>query len=1135
VNKQELLQVYAADERLKSIASTLNPSAPLLAEGNGNLLHIRFENLIGASSAIVAAALHSLVNRSMLFVLNDKEEAAYFQNDLQHFIEKKEVQLLVDSFRKPGNFDELNNSNVQLRTEVINRITNSVTKNEVIVTYPEALMEKVVNAQALRKSTLFIKMNEKLDEEFLTEMLVTYGFERVDFVYEPGQFSIRGGIIDIFSFGNDLPYRVELFGEEVESIRIFDPLTQLSQRKISQVTVVPNTQTQFTNEEKVSLFEILPENTILCFYDYEFLHQRISDLFEKAHAVFEASSSSLEDENEFELKPGEFFINPVLLPRENFKLQTSDFKQFSIVEFGKKFSFEFDHRVAFDMEPQPSINKNFSLLIAYWKKLRKENFPILLFSDNVNQFKRLDAIFDDLKADVVYQPVSFAIKEGFVDREKKIACYTDHQVFDRYHRYHIKQGYSRSKSVSLRLLRELQPGDYVTHIDHGVGIFSGLEKVEVNGQQREAVRLIYRDKDLLYVDIQSLHKISKYVGKDGTPPKVNKLGTEAWEQLKRRVKAKVKDISSELIKLYAKRKATKGFAFSPDSYMQTELEASFIYEDTPDQLKATNDVKRDMERDFPMDRLVCGDVGFGKTEVAIRAAFKAVTDGKQVAVLVPTTILAMQHYQTFTERLKEFPCTIDYINRFKSAKQQKEILQKLSEGKIDIIIGTSALIGARVKFKDLGLLILDEEQKFGVSVKEKLRQLKANVATLTLTATPIPRTLQFSLMGARDLSIINTPPPNRQPIETEVMVFDTDKIKEAIEFEVNRGGQVFFIHNRVKDIGEIAGMLRKLCPDIDITVAHGQLEGHILEEKMIDFIERKYDVLVCTNIVESGLDITNANTIIINDAQHFGLSDLHQLRGRVGRSNKKAFCYLVTPPPSVLTQEARKRLKTIEEFAELGSGFQIAMRDMDIRGAGNILGAEQSGFIADIGYDTYHKILDEAIRELKQTDFKEIFKEEIQEDKSFTRESTIDTDTEMLIPDDYVSNINERLTLYAELDNIENDEALKAFEEKLIDRFGPIPQEVKELFDGVRLRKLAKQLGFEKLQLRRGIMKCYTIEDPESSYYDSETFARLLGYVTSHPQRCSMRQMEKSMLVQIKDVRTMREAMEVMKKMTAEN
>lgn len=1165
MNRHELLQMYATDERLKSIADRLNPSASLNPEGKGKVLRIRFENLIGASAPVMAAALHALTHRSMLFVLNDKEEAAYFQNDLQHFIDKKEVQLLVDSFRKPGGFDELNNSHVQLRTEVINQITNSVTKNELIVTYPEALMEKVVNSQALRKSTLFIKMNEKLDEAFITDMLVTYGFERVDFVYEPGQFAIRGGIIDIFSFGNDLPFRVELFGEEVESIRVFDPLTQLSQKKISQVTIVPNTQTQFGGDEKVSLFEILPENTVVWLYDTAFMQHRISDLHEKAMAAFAASSSASKDENEFELKPEEFFINPSVIarnegqtlsegvtkqspsnpdseeiassgfhynhshpPRNDESKFTIPYSPFTLIEFGKKFRFDFDHRIAFDMEPQPSINKNFNLLIAYWKKLKKENYSILLFSDNNNQFRRLEAIFEDLKADVVYQPVTFAIKEGFVDREKKIACYTDHQIFDRYHRYHIRQGYSKSKVLSLKLLRELRPGDFVTHIDHGVGVFSGLEKIEVNGQQREAVRLVYRDNDLLYVDIQSLHKISKYVGKEGTPPRVNKLGTEAWEQLKRRVKAKVKDISKELIALYAKRKATKGIAFAPDSYLQTELEASFIYEDTPDQNKATVDVKRDMEKNFPMDRLVCGDVGFGKTEVAIRAAFKSVTDGKQVAVLVPTTILAMQHYQTFTERLKEFPCTIDYINRFKSTKQQKEIIQKLGEGKIDIVIGTSSLIGAKVKFKDLGLLIVDEEQKFGVGVKEKLRQLRANVDTLTLTATPIPRTLQFSLMGARDLSIINTPPPNRQPIETEVLTFDADRIKEAIEFEVNRGGQVFFIHNRVKDIGEVAGMLRKICPDIDITVAHGQLEGHILEEKMISFIERKYDVLVCTNIVESGLDIPNANTIIINDAQLFGLSDLHQLRGRVGRSNKKAFCYLVTPPPSVLTQEARKRLKTIEEFAELGSGFQISMRDMDIRGAGNILGAEQSGFIADIGYDTYHKILDEAIRELKQTEFKEIFKEEIQEEKTFTRESTIDTDTEMLIPDDYVSNINERLSLYTELDNIENDDALKAFEEKLIDRFGPVPKEVKELFDGVRLRKLAKQLGFEKLQLRRGIMKCYTIEDPESAYYDSEVFARLLGYVTAHPQRCSMRQMERSMLIQFRDVRNLREARELL-------
>lgn len=1130
MNRHELLQVYATDERLKSIAERLNPSSTLFQEGSRKTLHIRLENLLGASAPLVAASFYHLLNAGsneaeqpataktpMLFVLNDKEEAAYFQNDLQHFIEKKDVLLLVDSFRKPGNFDELNNSHVQLRTEVINRLTNSVSKNEIIVTYPEALMEKVVNEAALVRSTLRIRINENFDEEFLTDMLITHGFERVDFVYEPGQFAIRGGIVDIFSYGNELPFRVELSGEEVESIRVFDPLSQLSQRKISMITIVPNMQTQFTGDQKVSLFEILPERTVVWYYDYGLARQRMADLHDKALSIFQSASGTEASDNTFEVNPAEFFMS-----------NSESTHPFTTVEFGRKFSFDFDHRIVFDLEPQPSVNKNFNLLISYWKKLRKEQFTILLFSDNTNQFKRLDAIFDDLKADVIYHPVPFAIKEGFIDREQRIACYTDHQIFDRYHRYHIKQGYSKSKVVSLKMLRELRPGDYVTHIDHGVGVFSGLEKIEVNGQQRESVRLVYRDNDLLYVDIQSLHKISKYVGKDGTPPRVNKIGTEAWEQLKRRVKAKVKDISKELIALYAKRKATKGMAFAADSYLQTELEASFIYEDTPDQNKATVDVKKDMEKPYPMDRLVCGDVGFGKTEVAIRAAYKAVENGKQVAVLVPTTILAMQHFQTFTDRLKEFPCTIEYINRFKSAAQQKDIFQKLGEGKIDIIIGTSSLIGSRVKFKELGLLIVDEEQKFGVGVKEKLRQLRANVDTLTLTATPIPRTLQFSLMGARDLSIINTAPPNRQPIETEVLTLDADQIKEAIEFEVNRGGQVFFIHNRVKDIGEVAGMLRKICPEVDITVAHGQLEGHILEEKMLDFVERKYDVLVCTNIVESGLDIPNANTIIINDAHMFGLSDLHQLRGRVGRSNKKAFCYLLTPPPSVLTPEARRRLKTIEEFADLGSGFQISMRDMDIRGAGNILGAEQSGFIADIGFDTYHKILDEAIRELKQTDFKDLFKDEMREEKSFTRESSIDTDTEMLIPDHYVSNINERLSLYTELDSIENEEALRLFEEKLIDRFGPVPKEVKELLDGVRLRKLAKQLGFEKLQLRRGLLKCYTIENPESPYYDSEIFAKLLGYVTAHPQRCSMRQMEKCMIIQIKDVRTMHEGMAVM-------
>ena len=1157
MNKSELLQKYAADERLTSIAEKLNPSVagfqnssfdnPIPGEGKGKPLYIHFRGLIGSSSSIVAAALYTLTNRPFIVVMNDKEEAAYWQNDLQQFLEKKEVLFLIDSFKKPGYFDELHNSNVQLRTEVVNRIANSVVKNEVVVTYPEALMEKVVNTQALKKSTILIKINEKLDEDFMIEMLVSYGFERVDFVYEPGQFAIRGGIIDIFSFGNDLPYRVELFGNEVESIRVFDPLSQLSQKKISQVTIVPNIQTQFSSEEKVSLLDVIPENAVLWFNDYNYTIQRISSLYEKAVAGFEIATSNMESDVAFELKPEEFFMHPSTIHgKENPASEKSDEEddyqengttlhpstfKFSTIEFGKRFFFQPDEWLHFQMDPQPSINKNFNLLIDYFRRYRDNHFAILLFSDNVNQFKRLDGIFEDLKADVIYQPVTFAIKDGFIDTERKIACYTDHQVFDRYHRYHLKEGYSKSKSLTLKMLRELRPGDFVTHIDHGVGTFSGLEKIDVNGQQQEAVRLVYRDNDLLYVNIQSLHKISKYVGKDGTPPRINKLGTDAWEALKRKTKSKVKDIARDLIQLYAKRKATKGFPFSPDSYMQAELEASFIYEDTPDQIKSTGDVKRDMEKQFPMDRLICGDVGFGKTEVAIRAAFKAVADSKQVAVLVPTTILAIQHYNTFTDRLKDFPCTIDYLNRFKSTKQQKETLARLEEGKIDILIGTSSILGQKVKFKNLGLLIIDEEQKFGVSAKEKLRQLKANVDTLTLTATPIPRTLQFSLMGARDLSIINTPPPNRQPIETEIMVFDPDKIKESIEYEVGRGGQVFFIHNRVKDIGEVAAMLRKIAPGADITVAHGQLEGHILEEKMIDFIERRYDVLVCTNIVESGLDIPNANTILVNDAQNFGLSDLHQLRGRVGRSNKKAFCYLVTPPLSTLTNDAKKRLKTIEEFADLGSGFQISMRDMDIRGAGNLLGAEQSGFIADIGYDMYHKILDEAIRELKQTDFKAIFADDAKQEKKFVNECTIDSDAEMLIPDEYVSNINERLSLYTELDNIENDEGLKAFEQKLRDRFGPLPPAVKELFDGVRLRRIARQLGFEKLQHRRGVLKCYTVEDPESSYYDSLTFSQIMGYILRHPNRCSMRQMEKNILLTIQSVGTIHKAMEVLQEM----
>ncbi len=1111
MNLDELLGRYRNDLRVNRIAEKLRqlPRVKLHLEG-----------LLCSSDAFIAAAVFGKTSLNHLFIYPEKEEAAYFQNNLSGLLEGKDVMYFPDSFKRPGKFDEVNNNNILLRTETVNRLSNSGTTGELIVTYPEALFEKVVQRTVLKENIIEISIGAKLDADFVMELLVEHGFGRVDFVYEPGQFSIRGGIIDVFSFGNELPYRVELFGDEVESVRIFDPSTQLSERKLAKVTIVPNIQTQFSAEQKASLFETLPVNTVIWMKDLAFTLDILDKCFNSAVAMFEAVTGGgkvdVDEQNHFFLShPSQTF--------EPAKKLSEHLLNFSCIELSKK-SMLGGETVPFNIKPQPVLNKNFNLLIENLGQNQKQGIVNFLFSENPKQLKRFNHIFEDMQAEVQLFPIVKSVHEGFIDEDLKVACYTDHQIFERYHKYNIRAGFSKSQALLLKTLREMKPGDYVTHIDHGVGVFSGLEKIEVNGHLQEAVRLIYKDNDLLYVSIGSLHKISKYTGKEGTAPKMNKLGTDTWEQVKRRTKKRIKDIAEELIQLYAKRKAQKGFSFNKDTYLQTELEASFIYEDTPDQVKATKDFKTDMEAEHPMDRLVCGDVGFGKTEIAIRAAFKTVTDGKQAAVLAPTTILTLQHYKTFSERLKDFPCKIDYINRFKTAAQRKDTLRKLEKGEIDIIIGTHALLSKNVKFKDLGLLVVDEEQKFGVSAKERLRELKVNVDTLTLTATPIPRTLQFSLMGARDLSIINTPPPNRQPIQTELHVYNDDILRDAIYYEIYRGGQVFFVHNRVKDINELAGMMKKLCPDVDFGVAHGQMEGHHLEEAMMKFINKETDVLVCTNIVESGLDIPNANTMIINNSHWFGLSDLHQLRGRVGRSNKKAFCYLFTPPLSALPDDARKRLKTIEEYSELGSGFNIAMRDMDIRGAGNLLGAEQSGFIAEIGYETYHKILDETIRELKETEFKELYKDELEKKHDYVSECQVDTDVEMLIPDEYVRNINERLSLYTELSNLKDEQGLTKFREELRDRFGPVPPQVEELFSAVRLSWLGKELGFEKIVIKSNQLRGYFPENQESFYYQTETFGNILKYVQSHPSKCRVKQTEKNLFIIFEGIKTMEEA-----------
>ena len=1109
MNIEQLIQHYAESERVSQLTDLLKQSEA----------DISLSGLTGSQDAFVAGAIFKTTGYNHLFIIGDKEEAAYFQNNLQSILKNKDVFFFPDSFKRPGAFEEINNNNVMLRAEAVNRLANPSSRAELAVTYPEALFEKAVKKEKLEEQTLRIKTGESLDIDFMIELLVDFEFERVDFVYEPGQFSIRGGIIDIFSFGNELPYRIELFDKDVESIRTFDPNTQLSTKKISSVTIVPNIQTHFTNESKASVFEVFTDNTIVWVKDMQLLIDKLDDSMVKAEKFQKNLGTYTDLDERHPLREGEasrVFVSSADL--------IGQLRRFRIIEFGDSNFYKTDKVVSFDSKPQPSFNKNFELLIQDLKDNETKGFTNLVFSDNSKQIERFYAIFEDLKAKVAFTPVYVSIHQGFIDVDLKIACYTDHQIFNRYHKYNLKQGFSRDSQMMLKTLRELKPGDYVTHIDHGVGVFSGLEKIESAGQMQEAVRLIYAGNDILYVSIQSLHKISKYVGKEGEAPRVNKLGTDTWANLKKKTKKRIKEIAFDLIQLYAKRRTHKGFAFSKDNYMQTELEASFMYEDTPDQAKAVEDVKRDMERGSPMDRLVCGDVGFGKTEVAIRAAFKAVLDGKQVAVMVPTTILAMQHQKTFKERLSEFPVDVDYLNRFKTAKEKTETLQRLAEGKTNIIVGTHALIGKKVKYKDLGLMIIDEEQKFGVQTKETLKELKANIDCLTLTATPIPRTLQFSMMGARDLSIINTPPPNRQPIVTEVHPLNPDVIKEAIEFEVYRGGQVFFIHNRVKDIMEVKTMLNKIVPNIDIGVAHGQMEGDKLEEVLLAFVNKQFDVLLATNIIEAGIDISNANTIIINNAHQFGLSDLHQLRGRVGRSNKHAFCYLLAPPKHSLTQDARQRLKTIEEFADLGSGFNIAMRDMDIRGAGNLLGGEQSGFIAEIGYDVYHKILNEAIQELKQSDFKELYAEEVKETQQYSKECTIETDLEMLIPDEYVRNSSERMILYKELNDIKNEEGIKEFETKITDRFGKVPAQVYELFNGVRLKWIATRLGMEQLIIKNKHLRCYFISNQQSSFYSSEAFSRIMKYVQVHKQGIYLRETEKYLVLHIEGIGSMKTA-----------
>ena len=1105
---RDLIEQYCADSKTLQVAEMLNHQDS----------RIHLKGLMGAAEGTIAASVVRKTHDNHIFILEDKERAAYFLNDVQTLLGKDKVLFFPKSYKFPYAEEKTDNANVLQRAEVLSKIEKG--NRSIIVTYPSAIAENVITKKLLKKSTLTVKVGDNLSIDFINELLNDYNFERVDFVYEPGQFSIRGGIIDIFSFSHDHPYRVEFFGDDVDSIRTFDPTNQLSIKTYQRISIVPNVQDQLLRESRESFLQFMPNNSTVWMKDYQITVDGLDKEIQKATASYEKLEAQTAH-----LKPDELFTT-----KELFNQLLGNFP---LIEFGSKKYFSSTLEIEYDLSPQPSFNKKFDLLIENLNANTSAGFENFVFANNTKQIERLYNIFEDIGGKVKFYPINEAIHEGFIDNDLKIACYTDHQIFERYHRFRLKEGFKKNEqALTVKELTQLVPGDYVTHIDHGVGKYEGLEKIDVNGKPQEALRVSYKGGDLLYVSIHSLHRIAKYSGKEGTEPSMHKIGSKTWKANKAKTKTRVKEIAFNLITLYAKRKTQKGFAFAPDNYLQNELEASFIYEDTPDQEKSTIAIKKDMESESPMDRLICGDVGFGKTELAIRAAFKAVCDSKQVAILVPTTILAWQHFKTFTERLEGFPCTVDYINRFKSTKANKETITNLKEGKLDIIIGTHRLLNKETKFNDLGLLIIDEEQKFGVGAKDKLKTFKANVDTLTLTATPIPRTLQFSLMGARDLSIIKTAPPNRQPVQTELHGLNEETIRDAISYEVSRGGQVFFVHNRVENIKEVAGMINRLLPDVKVGIGHGQLPGEKLEEIMMSFIEGEYDVLVSTTIIEAGLDIPNANTIIINNAQNFGLSDLHQMRGRVGRSNKKAFCHLLTPPMISVSSEAQKRLKAIEQFSDLGSGFSIAMRDLDIRGAGNLLGADQSGFISDIGLETFKKILDEAVHELKQNEFKELFKEE--EGNLFIKDCQIDTDLEILLPDDYVNQIAERLQLYRELDDIENEGELKIFEKGLIDRFGEIPQPTLDLFDTIRLRWMAKEIGFEKLIIKNTKMIGYFVSNAQSEYYNSPIFGNVIKLVQLNPTIGQLKERNEKLTMIFSNVDSVGKALQTLSQINSE-
>ena len=1136
MSKTRISQTYLQTLQVQNLQNAMSQT--------GTKTHLK--GLVGSSFSFVISTVFKAAEKPFLLVFNDKEEAAHYLNDLEQLCNGKDVLFYPGSYRRPYEIEETDNANVLLRAEVLNRI-NSQKKPAIIVTYPDALFEQVVTRKELERHTLKVGLKDKVSIDFVNEVLFEYQFKRVDFVTEPGEFSLRGGIVDVFSFSHDEPYRIEFFGDEVDSIRTFDVETQLSIEQIKRISIIPNVANKLLEENRQSFLKYIAQKTVVCIKNADLLFSRIDDFYDKAEDAFKSLSTDIKH-----AEPNELFCNATVL-----KKQLLDF---SVVEFGTATVFNRNviasetsqsvlldeittsqasrnDEIIFNTTPQPAFNKQFNLLIEDLNTNYENGYTNYIACVSEQQAKRFHDIFDDSHLDVKeYQTIILSLHQGFIDHDNKIVCYTDHQIFERYHKFHLKNGYAKKQAITLKELTNLDIGDYVTHIDHGIGRFGGLQKIDVEGKKQEAIKLVYGERDVLYLSIHSLHKITKFNGKDGKPPKIYKLGSNAWKTLKQKTKARVKHVAFNLIKLYAKRKTEKGYQYNPDSYMQHELEASFIYEDTPDQTTATADIKADMESERPMDRLICGDVGFGKTEVAIRAAFKAVDNGKQVAVLVPTTILAYQHSRTFKERLKDFPVTVDYVNRFRTAKEKRETLEGLEQGKVDILIGTHQLVNKNVKFKDLGLLIVDEEQKFGVAVKEKLKTLKDNVDVLTLTATPIPRTLQFSLMAARDLSVITTPPPNRYPIESHVIRFSEETIRDAVSYEIQRGGQVFFIHNRIENIKEVAGMIQRLVPDAKIGIGHGQMDGKKLEQLMLSFMDGGFDVLVSTTIVESGLDVSNANTIFINNANNFGLSDLHQMRGRVGRSNKKAFCYFITPEYSAMTDDARKRITALEQFTELGSGFNIAMKDLEIRGAGDLLGGEQSGFINEIGFDTYQKILNEAIEELKENEFKDLYNED-EANKVYVKEVTIDTDFELLFPDSYVNNIAERLNLYTQLNNLKTEEELYIFEKDLIDRFGELPKEVTDLLNSVQIKWLATKIGFEKIIMKQGKLIGYFLNDQQSRFYQSANFTKVLKFVQTNPSACKMKEKQTRsglrLMLTFENIKSVKQALEALQPIVA--